>query len=197
MPRFTKENIDRFFDYGVDVANRTLYVGSMGADDCENENGTDYSMAEYTLKALHILEANGSDPIIIIMNNPGGDEYHGLAMMDAIELCKSEVTIKVFGMAMSMGSWILQVADHRLLSQHSTLMLHYGEWGNYQHALDNKRHCEEGERLRKLMEDAYLSRIQEKNPHYTRQRLKNRISTDWYIPAAEAVSLGLADGIIT
>ena len=93
-------------------------------------------MAERAIKALHILDSTaptGDKPITVIMNNPGGDEYHGMAIYDAIKSCKNHVTIVVFGMAMSMGSIILQAADKRVMSANSRVMIHYGTWGINDH----------------------------------------------------------------
>jgi len=77
----------------------------MGSEDTfeEVESGTDAKMAESLIKNLVILENINKEPITIIMNNIGGDVYHGIAIYDAIKACESRVTIKVFGSAQSMG----------------------------------------------------------------------------------------------
>lgn len=187
-----REDIDRFFEFDILVPERILYIGSAPGED-GIEGGTDYQMAESTVKALVVLEAKNKNPITIKMNNLGGDEYHGLAIYDAIRMCESRVTVEVYGHAMSMGSWILQAADKRLLSPSSTVMIHYGTWGTYDHWAHAKAFMQEGERLNTLMRSHYLERIREKHPRYTDKQLDKLLKTETYLPAKEAVELGLAD----
>ena len=198
--RIIRDDIDRFFEYGVDISSRTIYMGSTNRDDDDAETGTDHEMAEYVIKGLHMLDVqaeNGNKPITILMNNPGGDEYHGLAIFDAIRGCKNYVYIKVFGHAMSMGSIILQAADERLMAPNSRMMLHYGTWsGSGDHAKNTYKWAEEGQKFDKWMEDLYLEKIKEKHPRFTRKKLQDRINFDYIITAKEAVDLGLADEVL-
>jgi len=94
--KLTKESIDRFYDYDLFLETRTLYMGSQDVDDDGIETGTDYAMCEKVIKGLHILEHKSHEEIRIIMNNLGGDDYHGAAIVDSIRACKSPVTI-LFG----------------------------------------------------------------------------------------------------
>lgn len=189
MAYMVRDDIDKFFNYSIDIPTKTLYMGE--------RDGVEHSMAERTIKGLHILDAkNRRKPITILMNNVGGDEYHGLAIYDAIKNCKSETRIKVYGHAMSMGVWCLQSANKRLLSANSTVMIHYGTWGYEGHAKDFDKSADENRRVRKLMEDHLLERIKEKHPRYTRETLQDLIRFDKFMTANEAVELGLADKVI-
>lgn len=174
--------IARFFDYSVDMRSRTIYMGSH----------TDEDMAEFFLKAIHVLSYS-DDPIHIIMNNEGGDEYHGLAIYDAIATSKSHVTITVYGHTMSMGSWILQAADERIMSPNATMMIHYGLWGREDHVKYYRVHAKECERLSTLMEDTYLEKMPE---GFKRSKLKKMLEDESYITAKGAVALGLADRVL-
>jgi ATP-dependent Clp protease protease subunit len=130
------------------------------------------------------------------MNNIGGDEYHGLAIYDAIKGCKSPTITKVYGHAMSMGAWILQASDKRWMAPNATLMLHYGTTSYEGHTKDFIKFSDENVRLCKLMEDHFLERIREKKPRFTRQELEELIKFDKFLTASEAVELGLADKIM-
>ncbi len=110
MAKLVKESADKWLHNNVDTLNRTIYMGSVRGE-MGDEPGVDAFMAESVIKAMYLLETLNSDPITILMNNPGGDFFHGLAIYDAIQTAKSHCTIKVFGHAMSMGSVILQAAD--------------------------------------------------------------------------------------
>lgn len=156
--RLSKDHIDKFFDYDVELDSRTIYMGSVEVSDGE-DSGVDAIMAERVLKALHLLEFNpslGDRPISIIMNNPGGDWYHGMAIYDAIRSCKNTITIKVYGYAMSMGSIILQAADERQISENSKFMIHYGTSGYGGHAKIVDKWAKECQRIDYDMENIYL-----------------------------------------
>ncbi len=191
----SRDDIDRFYEYDIDVSNRVLYVGSSDSFEME-ETGVDYKMAERVIKGLSILATKNLDPITIIMNNPGGEEYHGLAIYDFIRTCSCHITIMVYGQASSMGSWILQAAPERVLAPNALMLLHYGDTGFSGHSKDFVKCAEEVKRLNKLMEDAYLERIREKHPKFTRKDLKDKIKYDYYLTAKQAIKLGLADKIV-
>jgi len=171
-------------------------MGSETADE-NSESGVDSKMAERQIKNLHILETASSDPITIILNNPGGDINHGLAIYDAIKNCKSHVTIKVLGHAMSMGSIILQAADKRIMAPNASQMIHYGSLAVDKEAKTVYKIVEEYKRIDKWVEDMYLAKIKEKNPHYTRARLQRLLNHDTFLTATQSVELGLADKIMS
>lgn len=191
--RLNRDDIDKWHDSGIYVPTRHIFIGSEQSNDDMDESGCDYLMAERAIKNLHILESINQDPITILMNNIGGDEYHGFAIYDAVKLCKSHVTIKVMGHAMSMGSIILQAADERLMSPTSRQMIHYGTWGVHDHAKTAQKWAKEGEKIDKWMEQMYLEKIKEKNPKYTLAKLQRLLDHDTFLTAKESVELGLAD----
>lgn len=190
----TNDDIDRFFQYGIDISNRTIYMGSLESEDDKGETGTDYAMAEYIIKGLHVLDRKQGN-INMILNNPGGDEYHGWAIFDGIKSCKNRVIIKVCGHGMSMGSIILQAGDRRIMTPNSTLMIHYGTWGYSGHALDFLKSAAECKKQCDKMENVFLKRIKEKHPKYNRMRFRREFSFDKYLDAKEALELGLIDKI--
>lgn len=194
--RISKDDTDRFHDYSLDIPHRTLYMGSEEYSQEWGESGVDGSIAERMIKNLHILGSMSQDPITIILNNIGGDEYHCAAIMDAISTSKSHITIKVFGNAMSAGSMILQVADDRIMAPNSTQMIHYGTWGFEGHSKTFQKWAQEGRRLDIWMENLYLKRIQEKHPKFTLKKLKELLDHDTFLTAQESVELGLADKIL-
>jgi len=194
--RLNRDDIDKWHDSGIYIPTRHIYIGSEQSDDDMNESGCDYLMAERAVKNLHVLESLSKEPITILMNNVGGDEYHGFAIYDAIRLCESHVTIKVLGHAMSMGSIILQAADERLMSETSRQMIHYGTWGVHDHAKTTQKWAKEGEKIDKWMEQMYLAKMKEKNPHFTLARLQRMLDHDTFLTAKESVECGLADKVL-
>lgn len=195
MARINKEDIDRMYDYGLYVPTRTVYIGSEQDDYDNGESGTDAIMAQKAIKALHILDTTEA-PITIIMNNPGGSYYHGMAVYDAIKACKSHVAIKVFGEAMSAGAIILQAADERIISPHARVMIHIGTMGWDDHSINFARWAKEDKRCKEEMEQIFLKRIQEKNPKIKLKQVRDMLKFDTILDSAETVDLGLADKIL-
>jgi ATP-dependent Clp endopeptidase proteolytic subunit ClpP len=193
--RNIRDDVEKFHDYSIYIPTRTLFMGSEESDQ-EYESGTDGAMAERMVKNLHLLETIGKDPITILMNNIGGDEYHGFAIYDAIRACESEVTIKVLGHAMSMGSIILQAADVRVMSPNSRQMIHYGTWGVHEHAKTSRKWSDEGVKIDEWMENMYIEKIHQKHPDFSIVKLKKMLDHDTFLTAKEAVNLGLADKVL-
>jgi len=161
MAKLIKEQADRWLHNNVDTVNRTIYMGSVRSD-VGDEPGVDAFMAESVIKAMYLLETLSIDPITIIMNNPGGDMFHGLAIYDAIQTEKSHCTIKVFGQAMSMGSIILQAADNRVMMPNSKFMIHYGYDSQDNNTRTVFKWVDESKRLGYFMENIYLDKMMEK-----------------------------------
>jgi ATP-dependent protease ClpP protease subunit len=130
------------------------------------------------------------------MNNIGGDEYHGFAICDLIKACKSHVTIKVLGHAMSMGSIILQAADQRIMAPNARQMIHYGTWGIHAHSKTTQKWAQEGLKIDEWMEAMYLARIHEKVPTFPIQKLKKMLDHDTFLTTKESIALGLADKVL-
>lgn len=184
-----------YHERGVYLPTRTLYLGSEATEVDGGESGCDAKMAERFLKNLHILDSASPDPITVIMNNVGGDEYHGLAIYDAIKLSRCEVTIRARGHAMSMGSIILQAADRRVMSPLATQMVHYGTMGFSGHSKDMPKWADESERLNRWMENMYLERIRQLHPRYGLESLRELLRFDSFFDAMTSVGLGLADEV--
>jgi ATP-dependent Clp protease, protease subunit len=207
MSRSTRHNVDDtevFFLYSVHIPTRTIYLGSVEYTADEDETGVDFAMAERFIKGLHILDSlspAGDNPINIIMNNPGGDVTHGLAIYDSISACKSHVTIKVRGNACSMGGYILQAADERIMSPNSVFMFHAGyDTFNSNHPKTIKKWVkfneEQGERVDKILLDKINSKRDSDNkPRMSKAYFDKLNDFDTILTPEETVDMGLADKI--
>ena len=224
MATLTKESIDKWFNHNLDTENRVLYMGSVDRTS-EYESGVDHLMAESFIKGLHVLESKNDNEITIIMNNPGGEWYHGMAIYDAIQNARCHCTIKVYGYAMSMGSIILQAADKRILMPNSRFMIHYGGTSFDDASLPLiEKWISEERRINHDMENIYLkamldkeekeghgylaktlssvldspktfSRKAETKKEELRSVLKEMLNFDTILTAEETVDLGFADEI--
>ncbi len=197
MPRYHKDDIDKYFDYNIFVPQRILYLGSKSYLDDQEESGTDHEMFEYFFKGLTFLEFSSAEkPIIVHMNNLGGDWYHGMAIFNAIRACRCHITIVALGHCMSMGSIIFQAGDTRIIAQDCTMMIHDGTetlMGTPKSVENWAKHSKD---VRKRMYDIYYKRMKSKKPRITLKKIEEMCSHDTILSADEAVSLGLADSIM-
>ena len=161
VKRRNQDLVYTWFDHNIDLESRTIYMGSAQMYE-DGESGVDNFMAENFIKGMHVLERSPDKDINIVMNNPGGDWYHGMAIFDSIKNSPCYCSIKVYGHAMSMGSIILQAGDNRILMPNSRLMIHYGYNGSYGHTKIFEKWADEGKKLNYEMENVYLDSMIEK-----------------------------------
>ncbi len=193
---FNPDTIEKFFDHGLHIPTRTLYVGSVQVSEGGSESGVDAKLAEQVIKGIHLLEQQSRRrKITLILNNPGGYLVHGLAIYDALCYSPCPIVIKVFGEAASMGSIILQAGNERIVSPHATLMIHHGGASMEGTFEQMKTLMENWERAIENIRSILLRRIREKNPNFEEERLRKLMEKDTFLSATETVSLGLADKI--
>lgn len=206
----TTPKIDLISDvhlWGLDFNKRELFLHSHVGDDDEDP-GVEYRMACNFIKNIRILDSASQEPIIIHMHSIGGNWHDGMAMFDAIQVCKSHVTIIVYGQAESMSSIILQAADSRAMMPNAHFMCHFGSSGfeghhlnmqnlvSFERKIESKmfeiyaERCIEGE----FFQNHYAQPTEEKVRRYLRRRFKDG---DWYLESENAVYYGFADHVLT
>ena len=115
----SKSDIELYLSTGVDFRRKSMdLVGDID----------DGSVEQWTRAIRYLDRAYPERPLTIYMNSSGGSVYQGLALIDTIKACESEVHIHVVGECMSMAVWVLQAADRRTASPNSRLMLHIGSF---------------------------------------------------------------------
>lgn len=191
--RLFLELLDAFHEHGLYMPTRTVVLTSEKAD-MEGETGVDSKMVERFLKNLHLLEHTSHEEITVLLNNVGGDVYHGLAIYDAVKESPCPVRMIVRGHAMSMGSVILQAAAKRVMGPTATQMIHYGSAGASCHSQTFLKLAKEEQRINEWMEDLYLRRIREKRK-MSIEELRKLLDHDTFLTAQQSIDLGLADGI--
>lgn len=195
------DQLPLLFEYGIDLNNKLLYLGSTHMSH-GNESGVDFRMAERAFKGLLYLDNLPTpkkakpQPIRIVLNTPGGDVTQGLAIYDAIKSCETQTNMYVFGSAYSMGAVLLQAADKRYMAPHSTLMMHYGMGGGYDHPKIMDRWNSERKRVNSFMEHLFWDKMRAKNPGITLKRVQRMLDFDTIFTAHEAVDMGLADAVM-
>lgn len=180
------DDIACFHDYDMHIGTRTIYVGSQSYES-GGESGTDFRMAERLYKNVHVLDSVSNEPIRIVMNNLGGDDYHMAAIYDTIRAAQSDVTVVGAGVVASAGAFIMQAADHRVLHANARFMIHYGS---------GSRHDREWEVLCNRYREVLHARMREKNPKVSKAHVHDLLLEDSWFSAHEAVALGFADEVL-
>lgn len=177
-------DFDILMEYGVDLRKRTLDL----------KGDVDQAIIHSRLKLLKFLDKTQGE-ITIYLDSVGGDVNLGLAAHDVIKNCDNPVEIVVEGVAMSMGSIILQAADRRIITKNSRIMIHRGDVCLEGNLNDVKKDLEETLVLDRMCVDIYYERITDKNPDFKRAKLEKMMDSNHYISAEEALELGLVDDI--
>lgn len=156
--------------------------------------------ADKFLRALSVWHrVDPQAPWTIYLNSVGGSIYAGNSMIDELIAHSIRgngthyVTIKVRGVALSMGSLILQAADERVMGANSMLMIHRGsvELGS--------RTAEEITDLAEWFRrdtDWMISYFLKRTSQITRPEfLRNIDHRDWWLNSDEAKAIGFVDRI--
>lgn len=140
----------------------------------------------------HKLSGFEREPITIFITSPGGGVGHSFAAVSAIEASVTPVITVAVGEAMSGGFLVLLAGHKRYAQRYATLMYH-------------ELSSATGGKSTEIQEyGAYLDTLQHRISDYVvsnsliteDQILDCHIrKTDWYMNTAEALELGVVDGI--
>lgn len=184
----SREVAPQFHNQGIYWPSRTVYLGG---------DEVNHKLSDQVVKNLHMLDRAFSDKgITLMINNPGGEEAHMLAIYDAIKACRNHVTGIIYGEACSAASVIVQACDTRIMRPHSYMMIHYGTSDpGSDHPKIIRAWVKWYDECDRLMEDIFLERIKEKHPEYTRKRVQHLLNFDTILWSNDVVELGLADKV--
>lgn len=177
-------DFDILIEHGIDIRGRTIYL----------QGDVDQDNIHKFVKLIRYLDKTDGD-ICVILDSNGGDVNLGFAAYDSIKECKNAVEVKVIGTAMSMGSIILQAADHRVMTRHSRMMIHRGHMSIDGHFTDVKRAVEENQEMDKICALIYYEKMFDKEPNCKLNQVQKMMDFDTYISAQKALELGLIDEI--
>jgi len=168
---------------------RLIWIGS-GQN--EQDSGVDRELSRKVILAISSLDSLKEHPIILIINCSGGDELDGIAIYDAISMCRSHVTAVICGGACSAAAVFLQAADERLITQNSWILIHDG---SYQLPDDNVADNEITHRFFKKLTKQYRTLLNSK-AKIAPKKLQKMLERDTWLNAEQSVKIGLVDKII-
>ncbi|HEX8947018.1 MAG TPA: ATP-dependent Clp protease proteolytic subunit [Candidatus Paceibacterota bacterium] len=153
----------------------------------------DDEVANLVVAQLLFLEAE--DPkkdIFLYINSPGGYIHSGLAIVDAMNHVKPDVSTVVVGMAASMGSIILTsgAKGKRFALPHAEVMIHQPHGGAEGQAADieiSAKHI--------LQQRDRTNKILQKTTGQPLEKIEKDVDRDFFMTADEAKKYGIVDQV--
>jgi len=202
------ELLKDFHDFGSNIASREIFLHNHFHTEDNQNPGVEYRMSNTFIKNLRALDIKSSQDITIHMQSIGGEWSDGMAIFDAISMCRSYVNIIVYGQAESMSSIILQAADYRYMTPNAYFMSHYGFTGINTDYLSSQNQADYERKIAITMFEIYAKRCvngqffkdkfgkvpsEKQVQQYLMRKLKQG---DWYLNAEETVYYGFADKVL-
>jgi ATP-dependent Clp protease, protease subunit len=142
---------------------------------------------------LFLASQDKTKDIKLYINSPGGSVTSGLAIYDAMQYVKPDVSTICVGMAASMGAVLLSAGakGKRFVLPNSEVMIHQVLGGVQGQATDIKIHAE---RILKIKDR--LNTILSKHTGKKKSLVEQDTERDYFLDAPEAVKYGLVDKVI-
>jgi ATP-dependent protease ClpP protease subunit len=137
------------------------------------------------------LQALDVDSIRLHINSPGGDVFDGLAILNALRQHRARIDVTVDGLAASAASFIAMCGDTVMMAPQSMMMIHDAAgmaWGD---ARELRSTADLLDKVSGNIADVYTARA-----GGTAAEWRARMLDETWLTAAEAVLVGLADGIL-
>jgi ATP-dependent Clp protease protease subunit len=151
-------------------------------------------LANLIVAQLVHLESDDPDKdISLYINSPGGSIYAGLAIYDTMQFIKPEVATICYGIAMSMGSFLLAggAAGKRMTLPNSRILIHQPSGGFQGQSTDIEIHAREVLALRARIDEIYA-----KHTGQSIERVHADMDRDRFFTGEEGVAYGLVDRVI-
>lgn len=180
-----KKDNTRFFNV-VESADGTatiLLYGDMGEGDAVDSGRVVTELMQVAGRYKHID---------VRINSRGGDVFAGMAIYNALRQADGDITIYVDGMAASIAAVVALCGKPLMMSPYARLMLHQVSGGGYGGAEWLRSVADQIERI-----ETDLAAMLSKRLGTTPEDVKARYfdGRDHWLTAAEAVDMGMADGI--
>ena len=177
---------ERSFDiYSRLLNERIIFIGQQIDDDIAN------------LVVAQLIHLESDDPdkdIAVYVNSPGGSLHAGLAIYDAMQYVRPDVSTLCYGMAMSAGSLILTggAKGKRYSLPNSRILIHQPSSGFQGQSTDIEIHAKEILELRERLDEIYA-----RHTGQSREQIHDDMERDRFFSAQQAVDYGLIDRIIS
>jgi ATP-dependent Clp protease, protease subunit len=176
---------ERAFDiYSRLLNERIVFLGTPITEDIAN------------LIVAQLIHLEWEDPdknISIYINSPGGSVYAGLAVYDAMQFIKPDVSTICVGVAMSMGALLLAggAQDKRMALPNSKILIHQLSGGFEGQATDIEIHAKEIINVRQRLDE-----IIAKHTGQPLDKVAKDTERDYFMSAEEAKAYSIVDRVI-
>jgi ATP-dependent Clp protease, protease subunit len=151
-------------------------------------------MADAIVSQLLLLDAQDpSKDIKLFINSPGGSVTAGMGIYDAMMMCRAPVQTYCFGLAASMGAFLLGAGakGKRYSMPNARIMIHQPLGGASGAAVDIEIQAKEI-----MYHKANLNRIMSEYTKQPIERIEEDTDRDRYMSPIEAKSYGIVDHIV-
>lgn len=183
IPIVNDNNNDERFDiYSKLLKDRIIFISGEIDDNLSNN----------VVAELLYLDSLNHNDIYLYINSPGGSVTSGLAIYDTMNYIKSDVSTICFGIAASMGAFLLSsgTKGKRYILPNSDVMIHQVLGRSEGQASDIKIATDRILDLKKR-----LNKILAKNTNKSIKTIEHDTDRDNYLSASEAVEYGIVDKI--
>ena len=153
----------------------------------------DYSANVIVAQLLFLESENPDKDIALYVNSPGGEVYAGLAIYDAMQHVRPDVSTICFGMGMSAAAMITAAGapGKRFALPNAKLMIHQGSAGFRGAPTDISIAAREVEATTRQMAE-----IIARHAGRTVEQVMDDIDRDRFMTPADAVEYGLVDEVL-
>jgi len=176
---------ERAFDiYSRLLNERIIFLGTPVTEDIANL---------IVAQLIHLESEDPDKDVSIYINSPGGSVYAGLAIYDAMQFIKPDVSTICVGVAMSMGALLLGggADGKRMALPNSKILIHQVSGGFSGQASDIEIHAKEIIDVRQRLDE-----IIAKHTKQDLEKVAKDTERDYFMSAQEAKEYNLVDRVI-
>merc|ERR1712087_894182 len=183
-PPMVPRTADASDPFGLLLKQRIIFLGSQ----------VDDFSADAVVSQLLLLDTmDPTKDIKLFINSPGGSVTAGLGIYDAMNMCRADVSTVCFGLAASMGAFLLGAGakGKRLSMPNARIMIHQPLGGAQGAAVDLEIQAKEI-----MYHKVNLNRIMSECTGKTERQIDLDTDRDRYMSPLEAKEYGIIDEII-
>ncbi|HEY1237460.1 MAG TPA: ATP-dependent Clp protease proteolytic subunit [Solirubrobacterales bacterium] len=176
---------ERAFDiYSRLLNERIIFLGTPVTEDIANL---------IVAQLIHLESEDPDKDVSIYINSPGGSVYAGLAIYDAMQFIKPDVSTICVGVAMSLGALLLAggTEGKRMALPNSKILIHQVSGGFSGQATDIEIHAKEIIDVRRRLDE-----IISKHTGQPLDKVAKDTERDYFMSAEEAKEYKIVDRVI-
>ncbi|XP_047060485.1 ATP-dependent Clp protease proteolytic subunit 3, chloroplastic [Lolium rigidum] len=183
-PAARKARLEELDTSNMLLRQRIIFLGSPVDDLC----------ADFIISQLLLLDAEDhTKDIKLFINSPGGSITAGMGIYDAMKFCKADISTVCFGLAASMGAFLLAAGTKgkRFCMPNARIMIHQPSGGA------GGKATEMGLQIREMLyEKIKMNKIMSRITGKTEEQIDEDTKFDYFMSPSEAKDYGILDSIM-